>query len=86
MNVVVHIPDEFAARLSDGGDVERQVLEALAVEAYRTGRLSKPELRRLLGFGTRGELDGFLKARDVFDDYTIVDFEREQEALDQLGL
>jgi len=42
-------------------------------------------LRRLLGFGTRYRLDGFLKAHDVYEDYTMEDFERDRDALKQLG-
>jgi hypothetical protein len=37
----------------------------LALEEFRLGHLTKPELRRLLGFGTRDALDGFLKAHDM---------------------
>jgi hypothetical protein len=84
MNVVLHIPDEVAEQLGEG--VERQALEALALEAYRTERLSKAELRRLLGFATRYEVDGFLKAHDVYDPYTIEDLEREREAFRRLGI
>jgi hypothetical protein len=85
MNLVVHIPDEFADQLNAGGDVERQALEALALESYRAGRLTKAELRRLLGIGTRYELDGFLKAHDVYEPYTLEDLERERAAFHRLG-
>ena len=85
MHLVVHIPDEFAERLSVGGDVERRALEALALESYRGGRLTKAELRRLLGIATRYELDGFLKAHDVYDSYTVEDLERERATLQRLG-
>jgi hypothetical protein len=87
MNLTVRIPDDFAARLgAGGGDIERKALEALALEEYRGGRLTQPELRRLLGFEIRAELDGFLKEHGVFEPYTLVDIEREQQTLDRLGL
>jgi hypothetical protein len=42
-------------------------------------------LRRLLGFGTRYRLDGFLKAHGVLiDDYTIEDLRSEVETLQRL--
>jgi len=86
MDVTVRIPDEIAARLcAGGGDLSRRALEALALEEYKRGRLSKPELRSLLGFGTRYQLDGFLKAHEVYEDYSIEDFEREQATLRKLG-
>lgn len=86
MNLVLHIPDDLAERLSAAGDIERQALEALAAEAFRAGRLTKPELCRLLGFEVLDELDGFLKAHGVYEPYTLADFEREQKSLDRLGL
>lgn len=85
MDVTVHIPDDLAARLGGSGDLSRRALEALAVEAYKSNRLGKAELRRLLGFTTRYELDGFLKAHEIWADYTIEDFEREREELRRLG-
>jgi hypothetical protein len=86
MNVTVAIPDDFAARFGAGADLGRRALEALALEEYRAGRLRRPELRRLLGFATRGELDGFLKERGVVEGMTIAEFEREQQDLDRIGL
>ncbi len=65
MTVILPIPDDLAARLGEAGDVSRRALEAFAAEEYRAGRLTRPELGRLLGFGTLGELDGFLQARGI---------------------
>lgn len=86
MNVTVPIPDDFAARFGTEAELGRRALEALALEEYRAGRLSTAELRRVLGFGSRGELDGFLKARGIYEDYTLEDLERERRTLDRLGL
>ncbi|HLY55504.1 MAG TPA: UPF0175 family protein [Stellaceae bacterium] len=86
MNLVLRIPDDLAERLSAAGDVERQALEALAADAYRHGRLTKPELRRMLGFQVLDELDHFLKEHGVFEPYTMADLERERQAFDRLGL
>lgn len=85
MNVVLPIPDELAARLGTAADVARRALEAFGTAEYRAGRLTEAELRRMLGFATRYELDGFLKDRGVFLDYTLDDLRREQETLDRLG-
>jgi hypothetical protein len=87
MNLTVRIPDSFARRLVDlGGDIERKALEALALEEYRAGRLSKKELRQTLGFEVLDELDGFLKSHGVFEPYSMADLERERQALDRLGV
>ena len=87
MELTVHIPDDIAARLGNAlsDNLSRRALEALFAEAYRLGHLNKPDLRRLLGFETSYEIDGFLKAHNVYEDYTMDDFEREREALKSLG-
>jgi hypothetical protein len=52
MQVTLDIPDDVAERLmAAGGDLSRCALEALALEEYKHDQLTKPELRRLLGFG-----------------------------------
>ncbi len=85
MDVTVQIPDDLANRLGTRSDLSRRALEALAAEEYKRGRLSKPDLRRLLGFETGHQIDEFLKAHDVFEDYTLEDLEREREGLRRLG-
>jgi len=85
MNLIVEIPDDVASRLKEaGGDLSRRALEALALEEYKRARLTKPELRRLLGFETRAELDEFLKAHEVFGSYTPADLERDRRDLRRL--
>jgi hypothetical protein len=87
MNVTLRIPDDLVQRLSAGGsDISRRALEALAIEEYRAGRLTRPELRRLLAFGTHAELDGFLKSRGVDESMTIDEFERDRQDLDRIGV
>lgn len=86
MDVTVQIPDDLASRMRAAGDLPRRALEALAAEEYKRGRLTKPDLRRLLGFETGHQIDEFLKAHDVFEDYTLEDLEREREGLRRLGL
>jgi hypothetical protein len=85
MDLVLHIPDDVAAQLSASGDVERQALEGLALESLRAGRLTKSELRRLLGIPSRLQLDAFLKAHDVFEPYTVEDLDRERATFRRLG-
>jgi hypothetical protein len=40
----------------------------------------------LLGFETRYELDGFLKARGIYEDVVITDIKRDLADLKSLGL
>jgi hypothetical protein len=87
MNVTVQIPDDLAKRLAAaGGDLSRRALEAFALEEYKGGNLTKPELRRLLGYETRAALDVFLKEHGLVEDLpTVADLERERQDLRNLG-
>jgi hypothetical protein len=80
MTITVEIPEEFAGQLiPEGQEPSRQALEDMAVEAYRAHRLTGAQLRRLLGIPNRYELDGFLKKRGVWLEYSLDDFQREGE-------
>jgi hypothetical protein len=85
MNLTVHIPDEIAGTLSTGGDLSRRVLEGFAIDEYKSERISKAQLRRLLGFETRFELDDFLKAHKVEAKITIEDVRRDVRDLKSAG-
>jgi len=87
MQLTVEIPDDLAGRFSAAsGDLSRRALELLALEEYKIGHLTDTELQRLLGFGTRYKLDGFLKAHGVLiDDYTLEDLRQEVATLQRLG-
>jgi hypothetical protein len=86
MDLTVHIPDDFASRMSaEGIDLSRRALEGLAIEEYRSGRLTRPELRRLLDFETRYELDGFLQKHGIYDGYTFEEIEQQVEDLKLRG-
>jgi hypothetical protein len=85
--VTVQIPDDVAQRLSAaGGDLSRRALEALLADEYRQGHLTKPDLRRLLGLETSDQIDTFLRAHDVWIEYSMEDLERERAGLRRLGL
>ena len=74
MQVTVQLPDDLAQRANP----VREALETFAVEGYRSGALTAPQVRELLGFETRYELDGFLKAHGVWERaYSIQDLEKD---------
>jgi len=84
ITVTLEIPEDLAAVLGSGGrDLSRAALEALAIEEYRAKRLSDHQFRRLLGL-SRLEADGLLKSHGVWLDYTLDDFNREDEASRQI--
>jgi len=71
---------------ADRSNLSRRALEAFALEEFKSGRIIKPALRRLLAFGTRYELDEFLKSHEAYEDCTMEDLERELEGLKRLGI
>jgi hypothetical protein len=85
MDVIVHIPDDLTSRMGTGGDLPRRALEALAAEEFKRDRLTRADLRRLLGFETGDQTDEFLKEHEVFEEYTLEELDREREGLQRLG-
>ena len=84
--MTMHIPDEIATRLAAAsGDLSRRALESFALEELRAGRITEPQLRKMLGLA-RIQLDGFLKSHGIYQDYTMDDLERELEGLRRLGI
>jgi hypothetical protein len=85
--LILNLPDELSAALSGSGqELSRAALEAIALEAYRERKLTAAQLRRILGFETRYQLDGFLKEHEVWLDYTWQDLEQDRKTHRQLGL
>jgi hypothetical protein len=84
MQVTLTIPDELAAQLMAAGkDPSRAALEALAVEGYRTQRLSENQVRVMLGYQTRMQVHTLLKEHDVYLNYSMADVEQDIKASDE---
>lgn len=78
MKIWLDLPDNAIGQLAEEGrDLSRTALEALAIDAYRTNRITAHQLCTLLEIPSRYELDGFLKQHGVPLDYSIDDFEGE---------
>jgi len=86
-DITVALPDELSAALAaPGQDLTRAAFEALTLAAYRERKISAAQLRQLLGYETRMEVDVFLKSYCAELEYTLEDIERDREAHRQLGL
>ena len=84
MQIIVELPDDMAQQIIPAGrDPVRLALEDMAVEAYRARRITEHQLATLLGMD-RYTLDGFLKERQVWLDYTMDDLRREVELGERL--
>lgn len=78
MRIWLDLPDNAVGQLAEEGrDLSRVALEALAIDAYRTNRITTHVLCQLLEIRSRYELDGFLKRHGVPLEYSIDDFDRE---------
>jgi len=86
MTITVEIPERLAEQLVHAGqDPARAALEAIAIEGYRSDRLSETDIRELLGFETRMEVHGFLKEHGAFLHYTDEDLEHDLEMARQIA-
>jgi hypothetical protein len=80
MQVTLTVPEDLAQHFAeDASGLLRVALEALALEGVRSGKLTVAQARRLLGFRSRYEMDGFLKTHGVFLSLTIEDVRRDTE-------
>jgi hypothetical protein len=84
MQVTVEIPDEFAGYIvPPGSDPARLVLENSVAEAYRNRRLTMEQVRQILGFATRMDVDPFLQKYEIYD-YTVEDLAEDVDTFDRL--
>ncbi len=78
MEIMVQLPEDVAKHLAaKWQNLPRAALESLALEGYRSGALTQSQVRRMLGFQTRMQVDGFLKDHGVSLEYTVEDLDRE---------
>src|SRR5439155_27006696 len=81
MQVTIELPDELAVEIQKtSGDVARRLLEAFAIDSYRSGKLTGCQARQLLGLETRFELDALLTRAGVFREYTAEELQRDFES------
>jgi len=80
VQVTFDIPDDLASQLlAAGKDPARAALESLAVEDYRTERLSEGQVRKMLGYTTRMQVHALLAEHAVCLHYTSEDLEVDAE-------
>ncbi|HWL95225.1 MAG TPA: UPF0175 family protein [Phycisphaerae bacterium] len=67
-----------------GTDLRRAALEALAIEGYRTARLSAGEVAQVLGLDTSIEAQEWLAHHGVELNYSMEDLEADRLTLSKL--
>ena len=76
MQIKIELPDDIAKQLQSG-NISRRVLELIAADHYRQGRIGTAEVRRMLNFSSRWETYEFLKREKAYLPYTEDDLERD---------
>jgi predicted HTH domain antitoxin len=86
MEVLLKVPDDIVEKLeARWADLPRHALEALAVEAYRSGILTAFEVQRTLNLASRWEVDEILKRSGAFLDYSDDDLQQDIETYRRLA-
>ncbi len=82
MNIAIDIPDDIGQVLAaQAGGASRAVVEAVAIEAYRSGAITLEQVREMLGLRSRWETESFLRRAQAWHDYTMDDLERDIAAI-----
>jgi predicted HTH domain antitoxin len=82
--IAVELPEDIAKRLETAWrDVSRGALEAIALEGYRDGTLSREQVGRILALSF-WETEAFLKERQAYLAYDEEDLEQDRRDLDRL--
>ncbi len=82
MQITLELPDDVARDLlAAAKDLPHAFLESLALQGYRSGTLTEEQVRRILGFGTRMQVHGFLKEHGVYLNYGPEDLEQDMRTL-----
>lgn len=87
MAVTVELPEPVERELKerwDAAELSRKTLEALLIEAYREGLISRGKIGELLGMGFH-EREAFLKERDVPYNYGVEEFEQDLRTMGELA-
>jgi predicted HTH domain antitoxin len=88
MEIEIELPEDVARRLEAQWGTEglpRKALEALVVEAYRSGAITAAEVQRVLGLSSRWEAEAFLKRAQAHLDYAESDLEEDASAIRQVS-
>ncbi len=80
--ITLDIPEALLRRLQVAcADVPRAVLEGFAVESYRTGTVSRAEVRQLLGHASIWETEAFLTSHDAWPEPNLDELTNDLDAL-----
>lgn len=84
MKVNIQFPEKIGLQLQrEWRDVPCRVLEAVAIEAYRSDALSREQVGDLLGLSF-WDTEAFLKEHQAYLDYSVEDLDADRATLNRI--
>jgi predicted HTH domain antitoxin len=83
MQITIELPDNIADQLQPT-NISRRVLELIAADNYRQGRIGAAEVRRMLSFSSRWETYEFLKREKADLPYTEEDLDQDVQSIQKI--
>jgi predicted HTH domain antitoxin len=80
MQITIELPENIANQLQTS-NISRRILELIAADSYRQGRIGSAEVRQILNFSSRWETYQFLKDEKAYLLYTENDLEQDIQAI-----
>ena len=82
MDISIPLPERIAQRLqASWKDVPARMLQAVAIEGYRSGALTEYEVQQMLELPSRWAVEEFLKQSRAFIDYSEADLMNDVAAI-----
>ena len=82
MQITIELPDDIANQLQlQPANISRRILELIAADNHRQGRIGAAQVRRMLNFSSRWETYEFLKREKAYLPYTEDDLEQDAQAI-----
>ena len=83
-SITIELPDTIAQELGRvSGDVSRRVVEAVALDGYRSDQLSRGDVAQLLGLSWH-EAEQFLAEHGLRYRYAIEDLHEDRQTLNRI--
>ena len=83
MQITIEVPEDIANQLQSV-NVSRRVLELIAADYSRQGRIGASEVRQILNFSSRWQTYEFLKREKAYLPYTEDYLEQDVQAIRNL--
>jgi predicted HTH domain antitoxin len=82
MQITIELSDDIANQLQlQPANISRRILELIAADNYRQGRIGAAQVRRMLNFSSHWETYEFLKREKAYLPYTEDDLEQDVQAI-----